>query len=171
MALRVLGASSSENWFEIKDPEDYQYPGVFNVAYPQRIGFAPDITTLPFYVREDEDFLLNDIQIGRKKLRQKREVTFTIDGKEERLYYRMAPCGGVKKCPARDRSYVASTKDRKSCPEHEEEQLEPTGNCPVEFSLKADNLHNHPIRGPSKARHQEGPKSGSDLEDTRNHDR
>ena len=164
--------SSSENWFEIKDPEDYQYPGVFNVAHPQRIGYEPDITTLPFYVREDEDFLLNDIQIGRKKLRQKREVTFTIYGKEERLYYRMAPCGGVKKCPARDCSYVASTKDRKSCPEHEEEQLEPTGNCPVEFvyawpvnpqdkrrwisgitrsgDLKADNLHKHPIHGPSK---------------------
>lgn len=164
--------SSSENWFEIKNPEDYQYPGIFNVSHPQRLGYAPDITILPFYVREDEDFLLNDIQINKKKLRQKREVTFIIDEKEELLYYRMAPCGGVKICPVKGCSYMASTKDHKSCQEHEGEQLELTGNCPVEFiyvcpvnpqdkrrwisgitrsgDLKADNLHNHPINGPSK---------------------
>ena len=54
--------SSRENWFEIKKPEDYQFPGKFSAAYPQRLGFSPDITRLPFYGENDEHFLFTDIQ-------------------------------------------------------------------------------------------------------------
>ena len=60
--------SSRENWYDIKNTEDYQYPGKFKSAPPRRLGFAQDITTLPFYSKDDEHFLFSDIQIGKGKL-------------------------------------------------------------------------------------------------------
>ena len=124
--------SSSENWFEIKDPDDYQYPGRFNPAHPERLGFAPDITTLPFYVKDDEHFLFNDIQISKGKPRAPRKVTVTVDKKEE-VYYRIAPCGGVKCCPIADCSYTTSIKEQRPCPDHTDPQLTAVHDCPVEF--------------------------------------
>ena len=63
--------------------------------YPKRLAFTSDITTTPFYVPENEHF---DIQIGKVKLHAERSLKVAIDGKEEHLIYRIAPCGGVKAC-------------------------------------------------------------------------
>ena len=164
--------SSRENWFDIENTEDYQYPGKFKSDHPQRLGFVQDITTLPFYVKEDEHFLFNDIQIGKGKLRAARKVTITVDGNEEELYYRIAPCGGVKQCPVEDCTYTVSTKEHRPCPHHSEQQLELAKECSVESvyvwpadendkwrclsvivrtgDLKSSNLHNHPLNGPTK---------------------
>lgn len=164
--------SSHENWFDIKNTEDYQYPGKFKSAPPQRLGFAQDITTLPFYIKDDEHFLFNNIQIGKGKLRAARKVTISVDGKEENLYHRIAPCGGVKQCPVEGCPYTVSTKEHRPCPNHADQQLESMKECPVEFvyvwpaddgdkrrwlsgiiqtgDLKSSNLHNLPFNGPSK---------------------
>ena len=48
--------SSSNNWFNIEEPDDYYFPGCFRTPYPQRLGFCPDITSLSFYNPEDEHF-------------------------------------------------------------------------------------------------------------------
>lgn len=164
--------SSRENWYDIKNTEDYQYPGKFKAAPPQRLGFAQDITTFSFYSKDDEHFLFNDIQIGKGKLRAARKVTTAVDGIEEELYYRIAPCGGVKRCPVKECTYTVSTKEHRSCPNHAEQKLELVNECPVEFvyvwpadegdkrrwlsgivrtgDLKSSNLHNHPLNGPTK---------------------
>lgn len=61
--------STKENWFEIKNTEDYHYPGKFTSSYPQRLGYSQDITKLPFCVEDDHDFLFNDIQMSKGKPR------------------------------------------------------------------------------------------------------
>lgn len=164
--------SSSEKWYKIEEPDDYQYPGKFRVDHPQRLGFAPDITTLPFYTKEDEHFLFNDIQISKGKPRAARKITVSMKGKEEELYYRIAPCGGVKCCFAEDCSFSVSNKELRPCPQHPEAALVQSGPCPVEFvyawptssddkrrwhsgivrrnDMKSNNLHNHPLPGPTK---------------------
>ncbi len=169
--LRKL-LSSQDKWFEIEESDDYHYPGVFHCPHPQRLGFAPDITKLPFYVEEDMHFLFNDIQLGKGKPREPRKVCFMVNGKEEELFYRIAPCGGVKRCSFEGCSYTVSTREHHSCPSHPEVSLTCSEECPVEFVYvwpehpgdkrrwltgirrtdqdPADNLHNHPLHGPSK---------------------
>ena len=164
--------SSSEMWYDIEKPDDYQYPGKFRFDHPKRLGFAADITKLPFYTKEDEHFLFNDIQISKGKPRAPSKITVSLNGTDEELYYRIAPCGGVRCCPAKDCSYCISVKERRLCPQHPEIALVSTGSCPVEFvyvwptssddkrrwhsgivrrdDMKSNNLHNHPLPGPTK---------------------
>ena len=40
----------------------------------------------------DPDFLLSDIQLDIGKARNIREITMDIDGKEERVLYKIVPC-------------------------------------------------------------------------------
>ena len=170
-ALRRL-LTSHEHWFEITESSDYQYPGTFRFPHPQRLGFSPDITKLPLYSSADEHFLFTDIQIGKGKPREPRLVSFIVDGKDEQLYYRIAPCGGVKLCPVTDCSYTSSTREHRACPSHPTTKLSHSADCPVEFvyvwpanpadkrrwltgllrtgELAASNLHNHPLHGATK---------------------
>ena len=41
--------SSPRNWYSIRDPSDYYFPGVFKHECPQRLGFCDDITNLSQY--------------------------------------------------------------------------------------------------------------------------
>ena len=66
--------SSSVNWYNIESPEDYQYPGIFQMEHPQRLGYVCDVSALPFYTQKDEHFLFNNIQISKGKLRAPRKV-------------------------------------------------------------------------------------------------
>lgn len=164
--------SSSENWYTIEDPDDYQYPGKFQRDHPHRLGYASDISALPFYTKEDEHFLFNDIQLSKEKPRAPRKISVTVDGKEEELQYRIAPCGGVKSCSASDCSYAAPKRESRPCPKHRESVLVQSDPCPVEFvyvwptssddkrrwlsglvrrsEMLNNNLHNHPLHGPTK---------------------
>ena len=60
-------------------------------------------------------------------------MTISVDGKEEDLYYRIAPFSGVKQRPVKDCPYTVSTKEHRPCPKHAEQQLELVKECPVEF--------------------------------------
>lgn len=164
--------SSRDYWYEIDEPADYQYPGKFRVDPPRRLGFASDITSLPFYTKEDEHFLFNDVQLSKGKVRAARKIAALVDGKEEEIFYRIAPCGGVKCCAIEDCSYSISTREHRPCPEHPETSLVSSGECPVEYvyvwpvcsddkrrwisgivrrnDMEASNLHNHPLHGPNK---------------------
>lgn len=164
--------SSSANWHDIEEPDDYQYPGNFRMDHPLRLGYARDITALPFYTKDDEHFLFSDIQLGKGKLRSARKITATVDGKEEELFYRIVPCGGVKNCSVRDCSYTVSKREFRPCPDHPETVLVQSGPCPVEFvyvwplcsddkrrwlsglvrrsDMMSNNLHNHVLHGPTK---------------------
>lgn len=164
--------SDQTKWFEIENPDDYQYPGVFRHEHPKRVAYCEDITALPFYDPGNEHFMFEDIQLGKGHTRGTRKTTANIDGKQEEICYKIAPCKGVKVCSADGCSYVASTRESKPCPHHLKSQLESSGNCPVDFfyvwptastdnrrwigglvrsdSMVSDNFHNHPINPPSK---------------------
>lgn len=45
--------ASSENWFDIKQQDDYQYPGRFSDDNSRRLGYASDITSLPFILHQE----------------------------------------------------------------------------------------------------------------------
>ena len=160
--------SDKSNWFEIKSSDDYNFPGVFTTPFPQRLGYCEDISKLPNCEVSDPHFLYSDIQFGKGKARPKRLIKMNIDGKNESVYYRFAPCGGVKRCAMHTDgcSYVVSTNELKPCHQHPESKLVRSGECPVEFfyiwpedtedkrrwltglvranSMEECDLHNHP---------------------------
>lgn len=150
------------------------FSGVFHTPPPARMGYCPDLTQLPSYETTDPDFLLSDIQFGKGKARNTREITMDVDGKEEKVLYKIVPCGGVKLCPryGKECNYVVSTREIRKCPEHSTENLVRSAPCPVEFvyirpvqendcrrwitgivrhnELTSQDLHNHPIHGELK---------------------
>jgi len=63
--------SAKDNWFSIKD---YNFPGVFNSPYPQRLGYSEDILKLSNYESSDPHFLYSDNQIGKDKARPKQMI-------------------------------------------------------------------------------------------------
>ena len=163
--------SSRTFWYNIASPTDHHFPGVFQTEFPQRLGHCDDITKLSLYTSTDEHFLFSDIQLGKGKPRNARKVTFDVDGTQEELWYRIAPCAGAKVCTS-GCSFVASTRELK-CPLHTNQPLcKVGGDCGVEFvyvwpddsddkrrwlsglsrtgDLHASNLHNHPLHGASK---------------------
>ena len=170
-ALKVVQdlISSKENWFNIEDSDDYNFPGVFTRPFPQRLGFCQDISKLPNYEITDPHFIFTDIQLGKGKARPKRLIEMNIDGLKENVYYRLVPCAGVKRCGKHSEgcSYVAPTSATKPCSQHPDTPLERSGECPVDFfyvwpekltdnrrwltgmvrsgDLQEDNLHNHPL--------------------------
>ena len=172
VAKRLI--SDKDNWFPIKASTDYNFPGVFDSPYPQRLGYCADISKLPNYESSDPHFLYSDIQIGKGKARTTRKIQMNIDGKDETVYYRFTPCGGVKRCSMHSEgcSYVVSSGTLKLCSRHPEAVLERTSECPVDFfyiwpvdendnrrwltgitrsgDLQASDLHNHPHHKESK---------------------
>lgn len=157
----------------IESPNDYQYPGVFEHAYPRRVAYSEDVTTLSFYDESNEHFLFEDIQLGKGNTRGTRKITTIVCQKEEEICYKIAPCKGVKQCGESDCNYVTSTRENKSCSQHPQAELESSGFCSVDFfyvwpanpqdkrrwiggivrsdhDMKLQNLHNHPTNPPSK---------------------
>ena len=166
--------SDKKNWFSIERSDDYNYPGVFSSPYPQRLGYCEDVSRLPNYEADDPHFLYSDIQIGKGKARPKRLIQMNIDGNSEGVYYRLTPCGGVKRCGLHTEgcSLVVSTNAIKPCSQHPQIPLERSGECPVDFiyiwpeniidnrrwltgivrcgDLQVADLHNHPHHKESK---------------------
>ena len=158
-------------WYDITSNSDHHFPGVFEAEFPQRLGHCSDITNLSSYTSSDEHFLL-DIQLGKLKPRTARKITFDVDGTQEELWYRIAPCAGVKVCKSGGCSFVTSTRELK-CPSHPDQPLCNVGrDCSVEFvyvwptdsddnrrwlsgltrtgNLQGANLHDHPLHQASK---------------------
>ena len=124
-----------KNWFSINWSDDYNFPGVFCVPHPQRLGYCDDISKLPNYEAGDPHLLYSDIQIGKGKAPRKRLIIMNIDAKDENVYYHFAPCGGVKRCSKYSEgcSYIVPTSSVKPCSHHPDAALERSGDCAVDF--------------------------------------
>ena len=163
--------NESENWKEIEEKHCYQFPGVFSSPATQQLYYTPDIKSLHQNSETDANFLWKDIQLSKGQLNKEHLITVQISGKSEEVFYRSAPCLGVKYCPEKECKYTIPIHDKRACPEHSK-PLEKTFNCPVEFVYirpkanndhrrwiagivrcqkgPTDNLHNHPLHGASK---------------------
>ena len=93
---------SHDNWQEIITKEQYQFPGVSVSGQSSMLLYSKDVSKLPQYVASKPHFLWDDIQLSKGKLNPDRMVTMNINGIDEEVFYRMAPCNGVKVCSAPD---------------------------------------------------------------------
>ena len=59
-------------------------------------------------------------------------IKIDVNGKTEEVYYRSAPCLGVKYCPVEGCQHVVPIRDKRNCPKHNV-LLEKSGECPVQF--------------------------------------
>ena len=74
--------------------------------------YSKDVSKLPQYVASKPHFLWDDIQMSKGKLNPDRMVTLNINGIDEEVFYRMAPCNGVKVCSA---PVCSHAQPRKTC--------------------------------------------------------
>ena len=125
---------SQDNWQEIISKEQYQFPGVSLSGQGNTLLYCKDISKLPQYLNSKPHFLWDDIQLSKGKLNPDRAVTVAINGKDEVVFYRMAPCNGVKVCSTPDCSHVQPFNSKKNlCPKHPTTPTNNTSNCPVVF--------------------------------------
>ena len=84
--------------------QTYRYFGIVHVA---RWGLYIIVT-------------FNFMQFSKGTARNPRKITFSIDGKDEVLNYRIVPCGGVKLCgkQAEGCTYVVARRERARCLDH-----------------------------------------------------
>jgi len=123
--------SESENWFTIENKSSYQFPGVLPKPCFQQLFYTENLSNLP-QCCEDPHFMWKDIQLSKGQLNRDRLINVEILGKTEEVYYRSAPCLGVKICPQGGCSHVVPIRDKRNCPEHNI-TLEKTYDCPVVF--------------------------------------
>lgn len=72
---------------------------------------SEDVTVLPFYDEANEHFILEDIQLRKGNTCSVRQTKVTIDGNEEKICYKIAPCKGVEQCEESDCTYITSTRE------------------------------------------------------------
>ena len=116
--------------------------------------------------------LIQDIQIGKGKARNKRSVDMNINGVKTRAVYQIVPCKGIKQCSGDSCEYIIPSWEVKRCSQHPSLPLKRTEDCPVEFvyiqpedstdnrrwitgitrcsDMKPDFLHNHPLHTAAK---------------------
>ena len=162
--------SDSENWLIPETKKDYHFPGVFSTKRPQQLYYINNVTTLEQSC-DDLHFMWKDIQLSKGQLNKPRLISADIAGKMEEVYYRSAPCLGVKRCPREGCNHVVPIRDKRRCPAHDMELQKTTG-CPVEFVYihpkessdnrrwmgglvrcqkgPCDNLHNHSLHSANK---------------------
>ena len=162
--------SESENWFNIENKSNYQFPGVLPKPCFQQLFYTANLSSLAQSC-EDPHFILKDIQLSKGQLNRDRLISVEIHGKTEEVYYRSVPCLGVKICPRGGCNHVVPIRDKRNCPEHNI-ALEKTYHCPVVFiymypkssadsrhwfggivrcqKAPAGNLHNREIHAPSR---------------------
>ena len=126
--------TDKENWREISCRKDFWYPGVFQDITKQHMLYTPDVTSLKPDSQSGipDDFMWRDIQLSKGKMNMPRSIIIKIEGKMEKLQYRIAPCAGVKMCPQEECSYIAAIKEHHTCPHHKV-SLKRQGDCPVYF--------------------------------------
>ena len=114
----------------------------------------------------------SDIQLSKVQLNKDRliEVELIDKNGKTKVFYRSAPCLGVKQCPKQNCTYIAPVGERRPCSNHPKYKLVRTENCPVEFvyifpqkfhedhrrwiggiiraeKCTTSNLHNHALHG------------------------
>ena len=97
--------------------------------------YTPDVTSLKPDSQSGtpDDFMWRDIQLSEGKMNMPKSIIIKIiDGKMEKLQYRIAPCAGVKMCPQEDCGYIAAIKEHHSC-SHHKVSLKRQGDFPVYF--------------------------------------
>ena len=93
--------------------------------------FIPDLTELE-QSSDNSHYLWNDIQFSKGQLNKDRKIEVEIGGKKENVYYRTAPCIGVKTCTVSGCTYIAPIREKHPCPHHKNKLVKSEG-CPVEF--------------------------------------
>ena len=168
LVRRFLG--EPENWLIVENKKSYHFPGVYEKAGCQQLYYVPNIRDLEQHC-EDRHFIWKDVQLSKGQLNKDRLITAKISGKTEEVYYRSAPCLGVKYCPHEECTYVVPIRDKRGCPKHQSD-LQKSLACPVEFVYihpkdttdnrrwfggivrcdkeVTDNYHNHKIHAASK---------------------
>ena len=167
-----------ETWKSIESKQDYQFLGSFSKPSPQQLYFISNCLTLEQSSVANPHFLWSDIQLSKGQLNKDRLIEMEIVDKnglatKEKMFYRSAPCSGVKKCPELDCKYIAPIRERRPCPNHLDSKLVRSGDCPVEFVYIfpqefhkdhrrwiggivrvekhiTSSLHNHPLHGSIK---------------------
>ena len=164
--------AEKENWKTLTNKSEYQYPGVYASAQLQCVYQIDNYKTLEQSAENDPHFIWNDIQLSKGKLNKDRLLEMNVGGKKEYIYYRSAPCGGVKVCNEHSCNYVAAVREKRRCQLHPSAPLNHVNDCPVEFAYLYPensndnrrwiiaiirnqkepmiNLHNHAIHGPTK---------------------
>ena len=160
--------ADKENWREIQNKEDYQFPGVFTRKHFQAVFYTPDYTKFVAPGHTDPHFMLSDKQLSKDKMNI-HTTTMEIAGKSE--------VDGVKVCLVSGCSHVVPIRDQRPCKKHPKElQLQKTNSkdskCPVQFTYvypkifqedkrrwilgfvhqqkeATENLHNHPLHSAS----------------------
>ena len=123
--------SETENWFSAENKDSYHFPGVLPKSSLQQLHYVPDILALNQSC-DDGHFIWKDIQLSKGQLNKDRLIKFEVNDKMEEVYYRSAPCLGVKYCGSKDCSHVVPIRDKRNCPKHSVPLLK-TADCPVEF--------------------------------------
>ena len=121
-----------ENWKNINSKQDYQYLGLYTHPCEQNLYFIPDITQLDQCSSDNLHFLWNDLQFSKGQLNKDRLIEVDIGGKKEGVYYRSAPCLGVKICLVNGCIHVSPIREKRPCPHHKNKLVKTEG-CPVEF--------------------------------------
>ena len=120
-----------ENWFKIENKSSYHFPGVLPKASYQQLFYIENVYDLQ-QCSEDTHFIWKDIQLSKGQLNRDRLIKIEVRNASEELYYRSAPCLGVKYCPAEGCQHTVPIRDKRNCPKHNT-PLEKSGECPVEF--------------------------------------
>ena len=94
--------------------------------------FIPNISQLKTHAEMSDDFIWRDVQLSKGKVNSPRPVTIRVREKQEKLNYRMVPCGGVKVCSVDGCTYTVAVKEHHKCPEHNTLLIKQTS-CPVYF--------------------------------------
>ena len=88
---------TQEEWKIIESKQDYQYLGVYNHPGHQTLYFIPNIQELE-QTADNDHFLWDDIQFSKGSLNKDRMIQTVIKNQNEIVFYRTAPCNGVKMC-------------------------------------------------------------------------
>ena len=74
--------SDKENWIQINNAKEHQYPGVFSDQQKQCVYYTSNYTELSSSSEPDPHFLWNDIQLSKGKVNNYSSV-FDVGGKKE----------------------------------------------------------------------------------------
>ena len=118
--------AESENWLKFENKSSYHFPGVLTKASYQQLFYVESISDLE---QSSED---KDIQLSKGQLNRDRLIKIDVNDTTEEMYYRSAPCLGVKYCPIEGCQHIVPVRDKINCPKHNI-PLEKSGECPVHF--------------------------------------